>query len=120
MCPNAQATPNIRKISECLNSRFRTSPPPNAMLLEAAEAGDGGIPSEIKGVCAESCVGRGGTAVRRTRAVLFATVALAALAISPAAQAIDGFENIGAGYFSPSASILGIAVRRCTGRCTKF
>jgi hypothetical protein len=39
--------------------------------------------------------------------VLFATVALAALAISPAAQAIDGFENIGAGYFSPSASILG-------------
>ena len=25
------------------------------MLLDAAEAGDGGIPSEIKAVCAESC-----------------------------------------------------------------
>jgi len=48
-------------------------------------------------------------AVLRTRAVLFAAVALAALAISPAAQATDGFENVGAGYFSPSASILGIS-----------
>jgi hypothetical protein len=47
--------------------------------------------------------------VRRTRTVLSATVALAALAVSPAAQAIDGFENVGAGYFSPSASGLGIS-----------
>jgi len=58
---------------------------------------------------AQKPAGRSGIVVRRARAVVLTAVALAALAIAPAAQAIDGFENIGAGYFSPSASTLGIS-----------
>jgi hypothetical protein len=39
-------------------------------VLDAAEAGDGGIPSEIKGVCAESCeAGRYGCPADARRAV---------------------------------------------------
>jgi hypothetical protein len=60
-------------------------------------------------VSVQNPAGRGDTAVRRTRAVLFATVALTMLAISPAVQATDGFENVGSGYYSPSASTLGIS-----------
>ena len=106
--PKRTGAPNIRKISECLNSRFRTSLPPGAMLPMPQRPGTGEFRVRSK-VSAQNPASRGGMAVLRTRAVLFASVALAALAISPAAQAIDGFENIGAGYFSPSASILGIS-----------
>ncbi|MBR1277522.1 hypothetical protein [Bradyrhizobium sp. AUGA SZCCT0283] len=62
--------------------RFQDTAAAQGDVADAAEAGDGGIPSEIKGVCAASC-GPGWYGVRRTRAVVFATVALTMLAISP-------------------------------------
>ena len=46
MCGHRTGAPNIRKMSECLNSRFGTPLLPQCDVADAAEAGDGGIRSE--------------------------------------------------------------------------
>jgi hypothetical protein len=80
---------NIRKISECLSRRFRTSLPPDAMFSMPLRLATGEFRVRSK-VSVRNPAGRGGTAVRRTRAVLFATVALTMLT---AARVTGGFED---------------------------